>query len=80
MEEEDGSIVADQCEKENLQDGLDWAGDYDGDCCLLIRTETDDGEGADSVEVSENVKKITLQGGSFEGTEWVEGNFALRKS
>lgn len=79
LEEEDGSIVADQCEKENLQDGLDWAEDYDEDCYLLIRTQTDDGEGADSVEVPENVKKITLQGGSFEGTEWVEGNFALKK-
>ena len=48
------------CE-ENLQDALDLVEDYGKDCYVLVVT-WDDVKGADSVEVPENVKKITFNG------------------
>lgn len=70
-EEGDDSTIVEQYDEENLQDALDLVEDYEKDCYVLVVT-WDDVKGADSVEVPENVKKITFNG-------WDGKDFALRE-
>ena len=92
-EEWDDSTIVEQYDEENLQDALDLVEDYGKDCYVLVVT-WDDVKGADSVEVPENVKKITFNGWNYEvprdtgeedgdgteaATETVDRDFALRE-
>lgn len=70
-EEGDDSTIVEQYDEENLQDALDLVEDYEKDCYVLVVT-WDEVKGADSVEVPENVKKITFNG-------WDGKDFALRE-
>lgn len=70
-EEWDDSTIVEQYDEENLQDALDLVEDYKNDCYVLVVT-WDEVKGADSVEVPENVKKITFNG-------WDGKDFALRE-
>lgn len=70
-EEWDDSTIAQQYDEENLQDALDLVEDYEKDCYVLVVT-WDEVKGADSVEVPENVKKITFNG-------WDGKDFVLRE-
>lgn len=70
-EEWDDSTIVEQYDEENLQDALDLVEDYEKDCYVLVVT-WDEVKGADSVEVPENVKKITFNG-------WDGKDFALRE-
>ena len=70
-EERDDSTIVQQYDEENLQDALNLVEDYKNDCYVLVVT-WDDVKGADSVEVPENVKKITFNG-------WDGKDFALRE-
>lgn len=92
-EEWDDSTIVEQYDEENLQDALDLVEDYKNDCYVLVVT-WDDVKGADSVEVPENVKKITFNGWNYEvprdtgeedgdgteaATETVDRDFALNE-
>lgn len=70
-EEWDDSTIVQQYDEENLQDALNLVEDYKNDCYVLVVT-WDEVKGADSVEVPENVKKITFNG-------WDGKDFALRE-